>query len=153
MSVCVDPAGADPFWCRDAARLELAMRHAYHAADATPITADALGQIPPDALMTTHLTLAPAVTVISSDYPIHGIYVANTVADAPAATMRPETVVITRPAFDPIQHLISPETAAFIKALSDGQTMGDATNHAGKGLDLGATLGLLLGQNAITSLT
>ena len=45
----------------DVARLELALRQAYHAADATPIAAEALGSLAPDQLMRTKLRFAPAV--------------------------------------------------------------------------------------------
>lgn len=146
-----EPAQSLPY-LPDMARLELAMRHAYHAADRDPIAPDALAQIPPDALTDTCMTLAPTVKVIRSDYPIHSIYLANTAAGAPAAKMGIESILITRPAFDPVQHLITPEAATFFTALLNGQPLGDAANAAGAGLDLGASLGLLLGQNAITSL-
>jgi len=60
--------------------------------------------------------------------------------------------LITRPLFDPVQHLISPSAASCIKALQDGDALGVAMTAAGHDLDLGETLGLLLGQNAVTAL-
>lgn len=147
-----EPAQSLPY-LPDMARLELAMRHAYHAADQDPIAPDALAQIPPDGLTDLRMAFAPAVRVIRSDHPIHSTYLANTTSGAPAAKKGSETTLITRPAFDPTPHLITPETATFFTALSEGQTLGDAANAAGAELDLGASLGLLLGQNAITSLT
>ncbi|MCO4846634.1 MAG: putative DNA-binding domain-containing protein [Yoonia sp.] len=146
-----DPAKSLPY-LPDMAKLELAMRHAYHAADADPIDAAALGALAPDKLMGAQLTLAPATTVIVSQYPIYSIYRANTVPDAPKAVMQPESLVITRPAFDPIQHRISPASAACITALDKGIPLGVAMSAAGRDFDLGATLGLLLGQGAVTSL-
>ncbi|WP_439155037.1 HvfC/BufC N-terminal domain-containing protein [Yoonia sp.] len=137
----------------DIAALELAMRHAYHAADATPIDAQALAALTPDALMDVRLALAPATHVMTSDYPIHAIYRANTAADAPKPAMRPEAVLITRPGFDPALNLINAATAACIAALAQGQTLGRAMTTAGDDLDLGAALGILLAQEAITDIT
>ncbi|MFT4743935.1 MAG: hypothetical protein ACI91Z_001914 [Yoonia sp.] len=146
-----EPAKSLPY-LPDMATLELAMRHAYHAGDADPIDAATLGALAPDKLMGARLTLAPATTVITSQYPIFSIYRANTVPDAPKAAMQPECLLITRPAFDPIQHLISPASAACITALDKSDPLGVAMSAAGNDLDLGATLGLLLGQSAVTSL-
>lgn len=146
-----EPAKSLPY-LPDMASLELAMRHAYHAGDADPIDAATLGALAPDKLMGARLTLAPATTVITSQYPIFSIYRANTVPDAPKAAMQPECLLITRPAFDPIQHLISPASAACITALDKGDPLGVAMSAAGNDLDLSATLGLMLGQSAVTSL-
>lgn len=136
----------------DVAALELAMRHAYHAADATAIDAAALAALDPDRLMGTRLMLAPATQVVSSDYPVHAIYRANTVADAPKPVMRAESVLITRPGFDPALHPINAAAAACITALSQGQPLGQAMTQAGDDLDLGAVLGVLLAQGAITEI-
>lgn len=133
----------------DIAEVELAMRHAYHAADATPVDANALAAIAPDALMSVRLRIAPATQVITSDYPIHAIYLANTVADAPKPVMQAEAVVIARAGFDPSLHLINAAGAACIKALQNGQSLGEAIATADESLDLGAVLGLLLTQGAL----
>lgn len=137
----------------DIAAMELAMRHAYHAADATPIDAQALAALAPDTLMGVRLVLAPATQVATSDYPIHAIYRANVVPDAPKLVMRPEAVLITRPGYDPAFHLIDSAAATCIRALAQGQTLGHAVSTAGDDLDLGATLGILLAQAAITDIT
>lgn len=146
-----EPAKSLPY-LPDMATLELAMRHAYHAGDTDPIDAGTLGALAPEKLMGARLILTPTTTVIVSQYPIFSIYRANTVSGAPKAAMQPECLVITRPAFDPIQHLISPASAACITALDKGDPLGVAMSTAGNDLDLGTTLGLLLGQSAVTSL-
>lgn len=136
----------------DIARIELAMRHAYHAADTTPIAAAALSAIEPAALMGVRLKIAPATqTVISSD-PIHGIYRANTDVDASPPVMRPEAVLITRAGFDPTLHLIDATAAASIDALKAGHSLGQTIAMAGDTLDLGGVLGLLLAQGAVTEI-
>ena len=137
----------------DIARLELAMRRSYHAADSTPIAAQDLGAYAPDALMALRMTLAPALQVVASSYPVHAIYMANTSAAPHPKDSSPETVLITRPQFDPVAQLISAQAADFITALGRGDQLAVAHAAAGPGFDLGATLGQLLAQGAITALT
>ena len=136
----------------DIARLELALRHAYHAADAAPVDALALSALAPDALMGAKLRIAPATHTVTSDYPIHAIYRANTQTDAPKPVMQPEAVLITRAAFDPEIHAINAAAATCVAALQKGQALGQAIATADKTLDLGAILGLLLAQSAVTDI-
>ncbi len=136
----------------DVAALELALRHAYHAADAEPVDAQALTALAPDALMGAKLRIAPATQTVTSDYPVHAIYRSNTVADAPKPVMQAEAVLITRPGFDPELHPINAAAAKCIAALKDGQSLGQALATADDTLDLGATLGLLLAQRAVTEI-
>ncbi len=146
------PAQSLPY-LPDVARLEIAMRESYHAADAAPVSADALSAIAPDALMGTKLTLSPAIRVIRSSHPIYGLWQANMIADAPKPVKQGENVLITRPAFDPTQHLISDADAEFLAALQAGHALGVAMSKAGPEFDLGAMLGLLLRQGALTEIS
>ena len=136
----------------DIARLELALREAYHATDSTPVDAQALAALAPDALMGTRLRIAPATRVVTSDYPIHDIYRANTTPDAPRPVMQAQSVLFTRPEFDPLLHPLDAAAADCITALQKGQTLGQAIATAEATLDLGAVLGLLLSQSAITEI-
>ena len=102
--------------------------------------------------MDTKLQLAPAVRTITSDYPIHAIYRANTQADAPKPVMQAEAVLITRAGFDPQIHLINAAGAACIEALRKGRSLGHALASGDDTLDLGAVLGLLLAQGAVTEI-
>ncbi|MBE0413268.1 DUF2063 domain-containing protein [Yoonia sp.] len=145
------PARSLPY-LSDIAAVELAMRHAYHAADVPPMDAETLATLAPDALLQTRLRFAPATQVIPSDYPIYSIYRANTVADAPKPVMQPETVLITRPDLDPMIDPINTATARCITALLKGQTLGQAMTGVGDDLDMGGTLGLLLRQSAVTAI-
>ncbi len=146
-----EPAKSVPY-LPDIATVELALRHAYHAADATPVDAQALAALDPDMLMSAKLRIAPAVRTITSTYPIHAIYRANTQSDAPKPVMQAESLLITRAGFDPQIHLINAAAANCIRALQDGQPLGQAMALADDTLDLGAVLGLLLGQGAITEI-
>ena len=117
-----EPAKGLPY-LPDAARVDLALRHAYHAADAAPIAAEAL-QIAPEELMASRVELAPAVQVIASAYPIHGIWsLARGGAKPPAAA---QDVLISRPAFDPEIDLLPPNGAAFLAALMNNATIEEA---------------------------
>lgn len=136
----------------DIARIELAMRHAYHAEDATPVDPETLGALAADALMGAKLRIAPATQTVTSDFPVHAIYLANTQADAPKPVMRAEAALITRAGFDPQIHRINATSAACIEALKKGHSLGHAMATADDTLDLGAVLGLLLAQGAVTEI-
>lgn len=139
----------------DTARLELAERRAYHAADAAPVDADALGALPPEDLMQATFALSPAVQLVRSPWPIHSIRRFNTEEGAPKPEAGAEDVLITRPAFDPQVHLLPAGAGDWIAALMQGQSFGaafEAAQSAHPGFDLGANLTLLLQDGAITSL-
>lgn len=139
----------------DVARLELALRQAYHAADGDPIDPDALN-IPPEDLMAARLALAPATQVLHSDWPIHAIWLFNTQDNSPKPAAGAQEVLITRPDYDPVPHPLPPGGAAWIMRIQDGQTIGqafEATVAETPEFDLGTTLALLLQGGAITSVT
>lgn len=134
----------------DVARVELALRQSYHAADASPIAPEMLAAVTPDAFLQSRLTLAPALRIVGSAWPIHAIWLANTTDDAPKPQMRPESIAIFRPAFDPVVTLLPPHAAGFLTALMQGQTVTAAMDaHSA---DLGLLLPLLLQNNALIGL-
>lgn len=135
----------------DIARLEGAIRHAYHAADVAPVPADELAQLAPEALVAARLDLAPSLRLIRSNWPIHGIWSANTQGTAAPKATTAEDVLVTRPEFDPIPQLLPRGAAPFVASLMAGQTVGTALD-AGAAFDLSATLGLLIGAGAITKI-
>lgn len=140
----------------DIARLELALRRSYHAADAPPIDPAALAAIAPEQLENVQLTLAPAVRVIRSDWPIQSIWRFNTQKDAPKPQSGRQDILITRPGFDPELHLLPPGAANWIEAIASGATIGEAMEKAQEqadDFDLGVPLSLMLQGNALISLT
>ncbi|MHC0054374.1 HvfC/BufC N-terminal domain-containing protein [Actibacterium sp. D379-3] len=110
----------------DIARLELALRESYHAADATPLAPEALTGLPPERLMQARLVLAPALRLIRSPYPVAGIWLAHQGAEAPKPQMRAEDALIARPGFDPTVTCLPPGGGAFIRALQAGKPLGAA---------------------------
>ena len=134
----------------DVARLELALRAAYHAADAQPVGPEALTAGAD--LMSARITLAPALRVIRSRWPLHGIWRANAEDGAPKPGRTPEDVLVTRPGFDPLVSPLPPGGADFIARLAQGETLAAAALAPGPDFDPGPTLALLLQGNAITEI-
>ncbi len=140
----------------DVARLELALRRSYHAADARPIDTGMLALTAPELLMQTQLGFAPSAIVVRSDWPIYDIWRFNTVADAPKPAPTPQDVLIVRPEFDPAPHPLPAGGADWIAEMAKGRTIGeavDAVTTSHPDFDLSAPLTLLLQGGAITSMT
>lgn len=139
----------------DVARLEQALRLSYHAADSAPIDPASLGALPPEALATTRFTLAPALRLLRSSWPIHAIWAFN-LEDGPKPPPEAQNVLVLRPEFDPELTVVSNGTSDFIEALLAGQTLTDANDLAlavEPEFDLSQALGLLLSGQAITQLS
>lgn len=136
----------------DVARLELAMRRSYHAADAAVFDAGRLATLDEAGLTAARLGLAPSVQVVRSPWPVLSVYRFTLTPDQPKPQPRPEDVLITRPEFDPAPHLLPQSGAGFVEALRRGSTFGAAVTAAGADFDLPATLTLLLQQGAICAL-
>lgn len=139
----------------DMARLDLALRRSYHAADAVPVDPSEFA-LAPDALMRASVTLAPSLELLCSDWPVHDIWRHTTEESAPKPRAEAQDIVILRPEYDPVPHLLAPSVAAWIDALRQGQPLGAAYDTAlaeAPEFDLGAALALLLDGRAITSLT
>lgn len=131
----------------DVARLEQALREAYHAADAAPLPPAELA-VPPQALAATRLRFAPATKLIRSPYPVHAIWLANTVG-GPRPAPRPEDVLITRRALDPVVTRLA-GSGAILEALMDGAAVGDAAT-LGEDDALEPLFAALLAGGAITA--
>ncbi|WP_299829998.1 DNA-binding domain-containing protein [uncultured Roseobacter sp.] len=113
----------------DCARLDLALRRSYHAADAPPVPAETF-QCDPQELVEIRLSLAPATQVIRSAWPLFDIWRFNTEENAPKPRTVPQDVLITRPEFDPAPHLLSDGAAVWLQNLQSGRTLGDAHEAA-----------------------
>lgn len=140
----------------DVARLELALRRSYHAADTAPFDAATLAEVSPEALMASTFTLADAVELVPSDWPLVDIWRYNTVAGADKPRAIAQSALITRAEFDPTPHALDPAQSAWIHAVKTGQTLGaaqDAATARDPDFDLGPLLGLLIQNNAIAVLT
>jgi hypothetical protein len=136
----------------DVARLELAMRRSFHAADHTPADPANLQGLDEAALMACQMQLAPSVQIIPSPWPIVSIWAFNMRPDSPKPQARAEDAIILRAEFDP-EPLILPEGGlGFCAALSGGKDFGAAMTAAGDGFDVGTMLNLLFTHRAISSI-
>lgn len=148
-------AGIEPLshltWLPDVARLEWALRVAYHAADAAPIAPEALQTLTPEALLSARFSFAPAVQLLRFDHPATQIR-DYALGHGTQPTGGAEAVLITRPEYDPVAAPVPTPQAALLTALMDGLPLAQALDSA-PNADLSALLPLLLGQNALHSLT
>ena len=141
---------AETGYLPDVARLELALRESYHAADYAPADPAALQAVAPERLAGTRITLAPPVRLVRSRWPVYAIWRFNTEAGAPSPAMAAEDVLVVRPEFDPEPRLLPQGGGGFVAALLAGGTFGAALESAGTdGFDLTGTLALLLNAGAI----
>lgn len=138
----------------DVARLEVAMRESYHAADHVAVDPRAFDK-DPEALMASRITFAPSLRLIRSLFPIYGIWRFNHEDGAPKPSQSAEDVVILRVDMDPIPHHLPPGGGALIEALLAQTTLGDAHEIAATDtpdFDLAQTLSILIGAGAIASI-
>lgn len=134
----------------DVARLEIALRESYHAADAAPVSADGIAQIPPDCIGGARLCLAPALRLIRSPHPVFSIWCANTRGAALGAQPGAQDVLVLRPGYDPEPHLVPAAAATFLAALQAGETLDSAIAAGGPTHDLHETLALLVAGGGVT---
>ena len=135
----------------DIARLELALREAYHAADTAPVAADRLAALPGAEFLSARISFAPALRIVQSRWPVHAIWSANVAGTPMPRDRRAEDVVILRAGFDPVPQVLPDHAAGFLTLLQAGHPLGQAL-AATPDFDLTATLGILLSGAAITDI-
>ncbi|MDW4499650.1 DNA-binding domain-containing protein [Sulfitobacter sp. D35] len=135
----------------DCARLDLALRRSYHAADCMPLAPEDL-HIDPDTLDDLRLKLAPSSIVLRSDWPLFDIWRFTMQPGAPKPRAVAQDVLVVRTDYDPAPHLLRNGAAAWFEALEDGKTLGAAQQAVLSGhpdFDLAATLTLALDTGAL----
>lgn len=151
-----EPAGALPYLA-DVARLEWLRLRAYHAADATPLGAEALATAlaAPETLGELLLELQPALGLLDSRYAIVSLWAAHQ-GELPIAAVapdQPECALVVRNGLEVEVIGIRRSDLLFIQALHQGLPFGCAAQRAlalDAGCDLGASLAHLLRAGAIT---
>ena len=140
----------------DAARLDLAMRTSYHAADADAFDPKRLQNLDEATLLQARFVLAPATQILRSAWPLHDIWRYNFEANAPKPKAIAQDVMITRVDFDPKPHALPEGAGLGLEHLGAGQTLAaalEATLAATPEFDFAASLALALGTQAFTDMT
>lgn len=151
-----DYAQAMP-WLADTARIERAWLDAYHAADAPPLSADALGSLPQDRLADIVFEAHPATRIVRSRFAAVTIFSANR-AEAPVCRIDAglaEDALITRPEFDVLVHHLPPGGADFLSALIAGHPLGVAAALALEvepAFDIGGAIAATIEAGVFTSI-
>ncbi|MGH1457377.1 MAG: HvfC/BufC family peptide modification chaperone [Paracoccaceae bacterium] len=138
----------------DVARLDLALRDSYHAADHTPLAPQVLGGLDEPALMGARLTLAPSLRVLASAFPLHAIWQRATggAGEIPEAA---QGILITRVDYTPVLDALSEAEAHFAAALAENTPLGaayKAANGIDPGFDPARVLSILVQNGAIYTL-
>lgn len=138
----------------DLARLELARRDTYHAADAEAVAPDALIALGDD-LDEARVTFVPSFAVLHADHPVHSHWLRQNGEDIAAIPDGPETILLARPDLDVVTTTITRGAAVFLEQLQNGETLGTATEAAAnleQDFDLSAILGLVLQLKTIKTI-
>lgn len=144
-------------WLADTARIERAWLDAYHAADAAPLTAQALAALPESALPDLVLHAHPATRVVRSPYPAVSIFAMNR-QPGPVTALTcsdPENALVTRPDLDVQVAHLPDEAAHFLALLLQGQPLGNAaadTFATFPHFDLSAHLAALIAAGTFAAL-
>ena len=119
-------------WLADTARIERAWLDAYHAADAEPLSADALAAVPARRLADVVFIAHPATRIVRSRFSAVTIFAANRSdgAGRPIDAASPEDALITRPDLDVVVRHLPPGGAVFLTSLMSGQSLGEAAASA-----------------------
>ncbi len=138
------PGLGDYAFVPEVARIEFARVTAHHAADAEPLTGEALAGLSPEALMTVTLSPHPATALVPT--PEGGLPAFQANQTPPEAETPAAAALVTRPALNVLVSPLTFETAAFTQKLLDGVPLGMAAEVAG--LDLAAALAQLWSAGA-----
>jgi hypothetical protein len=145
-------------WLADVARIERAWLDAYHAADAEPLSADALAAFPRERLADAVFIAHPATCIVRSAFSAVTIFAANrseaAVDRIDAGTA--EDALITRPDADVVVRHLPEGGAVFLQGLMSGQSLGEAAAMAlgcSPSFDIAANITGLIQAGAFTTVT
>ena len=132
----------------DLARLEIALRQSYHAADGQPVdpaSVAALASCDPGA---TRLVLAPSVRLVRSDWPVADIH-AHALAGTPVPPQPiGNNALILRKDYDPQAFALSETDSTFIEQIMSAKSLAAALDAAPE-VDFGRLLTLLMQNDAL----
>lgn len=131
----------------DVARLEMALRRSYHAADAPALDPQTLVDLG-DNLAFARCVFAPATCLVHSPWPVFDIWRSATQGGEMPRVALAQDILITRPEYDPVPVLITPDQGQAINALITGSPFGQAIGNT----DPQSLLATLLSSGALTQI-
>lgn len=134
----------------DLARLESLWWQAYHAADASPLPAEKLSEIPPESWGMARFAFLPSLGLLSSPHAVGAIW------QGQDGTCGPQNVVVARPEAEVTLHLMEPAPFALLTRLCNGNTLAEAveaTSRLHADFDLTQSLQGLLALRIITGVS
>lgn len=151
-----EPAKTMPYLA-DMARAERGWLTAYHAADIAPLDAAKLGAVDPTRLAEIVFKLHPATFLLQSAFPVHDIFLMNRGFKevAPLDMTIGQSLMLTRPQLDIRIVELDPADHAFLSAIQEGQSLGNAAaigTQTNEAFDLNNALSMLLGTGATQSI-
>ncbi|WP_019938933.1 DNA-binding domain-containing protein [Bordetella sp. FB-8] len=144
-------------WLADTARIERAWLDAYHAADASPLPAEAFADIDPGSFAQVRFVAHPASRIVRSRYPAVAIFAMNR-TDGPVTPLHSseaQDALVTRPDDEVIVSLLPPGGAAFLGALLEGEPLATAAEAAfmeSGAFDLPANLAAMISTGVFTAI-
>jgi Putative DNA-binding domain len=141
----------------DIAKLEIAMRQSYHAADAPILMPEILAAVDPEVLSEIRFIPHPAMRLLTSNFAIVSIAKANNSdqnLEVPDP-LQPEWALLARPEFDVVLTSLTKSHFAFVQSLALGKSLGEAADSAydiDNDFDLASILGLVLLHGVFTSI-
>ena len=155
------PAAGLPYLA-DVARLEMLRVEAYHAADAEPVSPEAIAllAVDPGRLPTACFTLHPSLRILESRHAVVSLWAAHQGDDVYSAlatvdTALPESAMLLRAGLEVEIYRITAGTATFIRRLEEGRDLGTAVDlalAADAAFDMTEALGLLIRASAISAI-
>lgn len=141
----------------DVARLEAARTRAYHAADAERLDASILQKLVVSALPQLRVLLHPSVEILRSRHPIVTIWAMNSGEAGLGAIDENEAqdALVMRADADVLVRLLPPGGAAFLGALANRSTLGEAAQLAASEdgrFDLTVNLAGLIGSGILAGI-
>jgi hypothetical protein len=150
------PAASLPYLA-DVARLEFARGIAYHAANATPLTARAFADLDENGLAATTVRLHPSVTLMSSRFPVVSIWEAHQGGpDVAPIGWEAEAALVARPHLEVEVRKVPPGGYTFLQELANGATLLTALAAGAEQateFDPATNLALLIGARVSIRLT
>ena len=145
-------------WLADTARIERAWLDAYHAADAGPLSADALSAIPSERLAGAVFSTHPSTRIVRSRFSAVTIFATNrgegTAGRIDAGVA--EDALITRPDTEVFVRHLPEGGAVFLENLIAGRPLGEAAASALESLptfDIAANIAGTIQSGVFTSVT